>query len=193
MFQQNPRPQVSSRLALILVALVIPAAATDHWSAAVAQVDPRPNSVQASGQPAGRRPSSDAWLLDAASDTDRFRRLEAVVRPEQAMHDIARRFTEIRYAIDSDNLALGRYAWEKATLASETAALMGSTNQQSVEDFFQRGPWRELGDALQVHDGRRADTAFEATRDACLACHESSGRAFLNAHPVFELTKSRDH
>ena len=152
----------------------------------VVEIKPGAYPPRALGLPAQRRPPSDSWLLDADSDRDRFRRIETVLTPEQAMREIAVRFLEMRSAIDRDRLALAQYEWNRSTRAAEIALLMRPANQERVEEEFLLGPWKELGAALAARDPAGVAIAFEATRNACLQCHVTRGRAFLNDHPVFE-------
>lgn len=144
-----------------------------------------PRALGLSGQ---RVPPSSSWLLDADSDADRFRRLEAVLRPEQAMREIGIRFVELHDALFAGKVTLARYEWDRATHAAEVALLMRPANQERVEQMFLLGPWRELGAALESNDLPRAREAFVAAREACRFCHEVRGRAFLNTHPVFTAT-----
>ena len=102
------------------------------------------------------------------------------------MREIAVRFLEMRSAIDRDRLALAQYEWNRSTRAAEIALLMRPANQERVEEEFLLGPWKELGAALAARDPAGVAIAFEATRNACLQCHVTRGRAFLNDHPVFE-------
>lgn len=136
-----------------------------------------------------RRPPSNAWLLDADSNYDRFERLEIVLGGiDRSMWEAGLRLINVRNSIASGDLRLARYESSKIRHAFDVASLMRPAADRPLQGAFLPGPWAEFEKVLATDDGAQARASFLRARDACMSCHKLAGIDFVNEHFAFRLT-----
>ena len=139
-----------------------------------------------------RKPPSDSWLLDADSDTDRFRRLEVVLGgADSSMLEIGLRFEALHKAIASEDFGLARFEMDRIVRSANVALLKrpGFKEDAGLE-YLGRIEWLALRSALASKDQNAAKTDFHYVRAACMACHAGKKMEFLNGNPAFATTGS---
>jgi mono/diheme cytochrome c family protein len=137
-----------------------------------------------------RKPPSDSWLLDADSDTERFRRIEVALRGlDIQMVEIGARFTVMHDAIERGNLPLAQLEAQK-TIESARIAMLKRPGFGSDEGLKYMGAaqWTALMGALQAGDAAKSRAAFLDVRQSCLSCHAARGMSYLNGSALFEST-----
>ncbi len=138
------------------------------------------------------KPPSRKWLLDANDDSERLRRIELWAGAgDLEMQDISHRFEELYDAIKKESWDLGIYHLEKMRGRMIVAGIKRPTRTQNMEDvFLESGIYKSMHDALTSKSGERARTAFQNTRQACIACHAAEKLAFINESAVFRRVES---
>jgi hypothetical protein len=138
------------------------------------------------------KPPSRKWLLDANDDAERMRRLELWGGAgDLEMQDIAHRLEELHSAIQKQNWDLGVYHLEKMRSRMIVAGIKRPTRTQNLEDvFLDSGVYKAMHDALTGKNPDQARTAFQNTRQACMACHAAEKLAFINDSAVFKRLES---
>jgi len=139
-----------------------------------------------------RKPPSDSWLLDADSDTDRFRRLEVVLGgADISMLEIGLRFEVLHAAIASGDLDLARFEMDRIVRSANVALLKrpGFKEDAGLE-YLGRIEWLALRSALDAKDPEAAKAGFLGVRGACMACHGDRKMEFLNGDAAFTKTGS---
>lgn len=147
---------------------------------------------RALGLNAQRRPPSDSWLLDADSDTERFRRIEVAMRGlDVHMAEIGVRFGVMHDAIERGNYQLAQLELEKSIETARIAMLKrpGFAGDEGLR-YLGQAQWTELRAALEAHDQARSRAAFAAVRESCMSCHTARGMGFINDSRLFDSTES---
>jgi mono/diheme cytochrome c family protein len=137
-----------------------------------------------------RKPPSDSWLLDADSDTERFRRIEIALRGlDIHMFEIGARFGVMHDAIERGNLPLAQLEAQK-TIETARIAMLKRPGFGSDEGLKYMGAaqWTALMEALQAQDPAKSRAAFLNVRQSCLSCHAARGMSYLNDSALFEST-----
>lgn len=145
---------------------------------------------RALGLTAQRRPPSDSWLLDADSDSERFRRIEVAMRGlDIHMAEIGVRFDVMHDAIERGNLRLASLEAEKSIETARIAMLKrpGLTGDQGLK-YMGAPQWTELMAALESGDQARSRAAFAEVRQTCMSCHAARGMGFINDSRLFDST-----
>lgn len=142
------------------------------------------------GLAAQRKPPSNSWLLDADSDRERFRRIEAALRGlSPHMVEIGLRFGVMHDAIRRGNLQLALLELNRSVESAEIGMLKrpGFAAGAGAE-FLGVAQWQALRAALESGNQESARSTFLAVRETCLACHAAGGQAFINDSAVFDAT-----
>ena len=99
-------------IAAVCLALALPALGQVP---ATGQAPRAPKGIKV---PPQQKPVSNAWLRDADSDADRFRKLEIYLRGfDQPMLEVGQRYLALYEAIKDRNWGLADYHWDKVKLA----------------------------------------------------------------------------
>ena len=137
-----------------------------------------------------RKPPTDSWLLDADSDSERFRRIEVALRGlDIHMVEIGGRFGVMHDAIDRGNLQLASLEADKTVETARIAMLKrpGFAGDEG-QTYLGVAEWTDLRQALRAGDAVQARAAFLQVRESCIACHTARGMGFINDSAVFETT-----
>jgi hypothetical protein len=135
------------------------------------------------------KPPSGAWLLDARTDEERFRRLQVYAGgTDQQMWQMGYRYEQVYQAIIDQNWQLGEYHWGKLRDVFHVALMKRPNRTPNAESMFLNKEWALLSEALKAGNGSDARKIFLAERQACVACHVAEGMAFLNETPIFRKT-----
>jgi hypothetical protein len=131
------------------------------------------------------------WLLDAADDKERFRRIEDMFGGfSWAMAITGVRYDSTYDAIVDGNFDLAVYHWTKIKDAIDAGSLRRPARGPNAIGIFLSGPYKTLLAALESKDAAKSREAFLAARDACRACHVAERVPFMNDQPRFRRTAS---
>jgi len=129
------------------------------------------------------------WLLDAKSDTERFRRIQVYAGGTyEQMWQIGYRYQQVYHAIADQNWELGLYHWGKLRDVFNVALMKRPNRTPNAEAMFLDTTWKQLDAALKAKDSAQAQRVFLAERDTCIACHIAEKMPFLNDTPIFRDT-----
>jgi hypothetical protein len=175
---------VSSLVVHLLVA------SPDHTRALAQRKEPPRFPAGINGLAEGQdKPPSGAWLLDARTDQERFRRLQIYSGgTDQQMWQMGYRYEQVYRAIVDQNWQLGSYHWGKLRDVFNVALMKRPNRTPNAEGLFLKNEWQLLDSALKSGDAAASKKAFLAEREACIACHVAEGMAFLNNTPIFTGT-----
>lgn len=141
-------------------------------------------SAAVSGEPA---PRSNAWLLDAETDEQRFELLQGYLGGfSRSMQEVGQRYLAIHDALARDNLDLANYHWDKIRSAIRNGYLKRPGRQANADAIFLNQLWGEVSASFQSGEVEKAWTGFEAARSACMACHAAEGVPFMNNQSLFD-------
>ncbi|HZO16475.1 MAG TPA: hypothetical protein VFB62_24540 [Polyangiaceae bacterium] len=149
----------------------------------------RANTTEAGqlGDPGKLTP--DDWLLGAANDTERFRRLQQQLRGfDQPMWEIGERFSRIHDALGRGNYELAVFHWWKIQQTLTNASMKRPARAANARAFFLDSNYERLRVEFESHDPARAWAAFEEAKSICQACHHAEQSAFANNQALFELS-----
>ena len=134
----------------------------------------------------------DDWLQGAASDEQRFKRLESHLRGfSTQMIEVGERFLRLHTAVSTKNYELALYQLDKIKAAIDAGIVKRPRRKASADFFFFDGAYPAAEKAFKSGDPAKATVAFEALREACMACHKAEKIAFMNEQPVFWRTGPR--
>ena len=142
----------------------------------------------AQAQTPAAQTDSKEWITEAASDTERFQRIEKQLRGfDQPMWEVGERWEKIHAALLRGNFELASYHWAKIKLTIENGILKRPARRASAETFLLKGTtWVSVDDALRSGDSAKAwKEGFEAARASCIACHEAERVGYMNDQPMF--------
>ena len=138
-----------------------------------------------------QKPPSNNWLLDAADDTERFRRLQIYLRGfDQPMLEVGQRYLAVFDAIKDRNYDLADYQWDKVKVTINTALMKRPARTQNAEGMFLDGVWGQMDEAIKSKDQGRVEKQFANVRQICMACHVAEKVPFMNDMPLFRSTAS---
>ena len=138
-----------------------------------------------------KKPPSPNWLLDADTDTERFRRLQILGGgTDQQMAEIGQRYQSTYNAIGDENWELADHHWGKIRDRLNAALMKRPNRTPNAEAFFLDNSWGQLAAALKSKDGARIRESFLAQRHACMACHIAEKMEFMNHQPLFRQTET---
>jgi hypothetical protein len=136
-------------------------------------------------------PPSANWLLDAADDMERFRRIQIYAGGTyEQMWQIGYRYEQVYHAIVDENFELGLHHWRKLRDVFNVALMKRPRRTPNAEAMFLRSAWGRLEQALEARDAEVARRVFLDERGVCMACHVAEEMAFLNDTPIFRDTAS---
>ena len=138
---------------------------------------------------AAQKPASNHWLLDAASDEERFARIEKMFAGfSGAMAEVGARYQHTYDAIVDENYPLASYHWDKLGAAIELGYLRRPARAANAKTMFLQSSWPELRQALATDDKKAIQASFLQARAACMACHAAEQVPFMNNQPLFRVT-----
>lgn len=136
------------------------------------------------------KPPSEAWLRDADTDTERFRRLEILLAgTEMAMWEIGMRFDNMYDAVLAENWDYVRFNWDKIRARATSALMKRPKRTQNMELMLLDTNWKIVDDQLKSNDPVKIREAFQTARSLCIGCHIAEKMAFFNEHAVFKKTE----
>ena len=142
------------------------------------------HGVWAQGPPWSR--GSNRWIVEAASDEERFQRIERYLRGfDQPMWEVGERYEKIHAALLTGNFELASYHWAKIKLTTENGALKRPARAPNSEAFLLSGTWASVDEALRSGDPAKAWKGFAAARISCIGCHVAEGVGYMNDQPMF--------
>lgn len=134
------------------------------------------------------KPGSNAWLLDAETDTQRFERLQNYLGGfSGSMSEVGRRYISVHEALSRDNFELASYHWEKIQAAIRNGYMKRPARQENADALFLNTVWEEVNNAFRSKDSDMAWAGFARAQQACMACHAAEDVAFMNDQSLFEL------
>ena len=139
--------------------------------------------------PAGQT-ASKHWITEAASDSERFQRIETYLRGfDQPMWEVGERYEKLYAALVGENFALASYHWVKIKLTIENGTMKRPARRANADALFLNDNWDSVKSALDSGEPAIAWGGFERARLSCMKCHEAEGVAYMNDQPIFsELT-----
>ena len=128
------------------------------------------------------------WLLQAASDDERFRLLQRQMRGfDQPMWEVGERYTRMHDALTRGNGELAAYHWEKIKTTIENGIAKRPARRANAEAMFLEPVWEDVNADLKSGDPARAWQAFDRAKAACQACHTAEKVEYMNDQAVFDL------
>ena len=149
--------------------------------------DPRfPKGIPGLAEGQKGKPPSEAWLRDADTDTERFRRLEILLAgTEMAMWEIGMRFDNMYDAVLAENWDYVRFNWDKIRARATSALMKRPKRTQNMELMLLDTNWKIIDDQLKTNDPAKVREAFQTARAICMGCHIAEKMPFFNQHAVF--------
>lgn len=139
----------------------------------------------ASAEPAAR---SNAWLLDAETDEQRFELLQGYLGGfSTSMQEVGQRYHAIHDALTRDNMDLANYHWGKIRGAIRNGYLKRPGRQANADAIFLNSLWGEVSASFQSGDVDKAWAGFERAKSGCMACHAAEKVPFMNNQSLFDL------
>ncbi len=130
--------------------------------------------------------ASKKWITEAASDPERFQRIEKYLRGfDQPMWEVGERYEKLYAALLRENFELASYHWAKIKLTIENGTMKRPARRASADAFFLTGTWDSVNEALESGDPATAWRGFERARSYCIKCHEAEGVGYMNDQPMF--------
>lgn len=168
------RSRPATAFALLSAILVLCSIATLHFKAQ-----------------AQTKKKGDDWLLGAANDEQRFKRLEGNLRGFSAqMIEVGERFLRLHTAVSTRNYDLALYQLDKIKAAMDAGIIKRPRRKANADFFFFDAAYPAAEQAFKSGDRAKALAAFSGLRDACMACHKAENIPFMNEQPVFWRTHS---
>jgi hypothetical protein len=154
--------------------------------------EPRfPKGIPGLAEGQKNKPPSEAWLRDADTDTERFRRLEILLAgTEMAMWEIAVRFENMYDAILVNNYDYVRFNWDKIRARATSALMKRPKRTQNMELMLLDSNWKAIDEEFKTKDPVKVRAAFQTARQVCMGCHAAEKMPFFNDHPVFKKTEN---
>ena len=138
--------------------------------------------------------TAEDWLLGAASDEERFRRLQQQLSGfDQPMLEIGERFSRVHEALSRENYEMALYQWWKIEQRISNAIVKRPKRAASAKAFFLGANYERIRAALQSRTPQLAWAAFDEAKAICLGCHIAEGSAFANQQSVFDLAPPAAH
>lgn len=139
-----------------------------------------------SDEQSGRRPND--WLLNAATDTDRFELLQHYLRGfDQPMWEVGERYAVIYEALKRENFELAAYHWDKIKTTIENGYFKRPARQANADKLLLDKVWQEVAQSFSGVDSATAWKGFSKARSACMECHMAESMQFVNNQPLFDL------
>ena len=177
------RIQIFAVVVMLLCILCVAVAAAGWWQG-------RRGSMTMNPRPVPARKDGDAWLLGAASDLQRFDRLERNLRGFSAqMIEVGERFMRLDTAVKTQNYDMALYQLDKIKAAIEAGLIKRPRRKASADLYFFQTAYPVAKTAFKSAKQSQSFKALHELREACMACHKSEKIAFMNEQPVFWRTK----
>jgi hypothetical protein len=129
------------------------------------------------------------WLLDADTDRERFKRLQAYIRGYgQSMAEIGQRYLAVYQALEDRNFELASYHWDKIAVAMRSGVMVSPARKANSEVLFLAKTHGDTAQALKSKDPTKAWEGFAQGRQACLGCHDAEKVGYMNNQPIFNTT-----
>lgn len=187
---QPNSPQIIMRHFVIALAAALVFTAPLHAQPVPGQTNQFPKGVRGLADNQKKPPSAN-WLLDADTDTERFRRLQIQGGgTDQQMWEVGQRYLSVYHAIDDENWELAEHHWGKIRDRLNVALMKRPNRTANAEGIFLEGSWGRFNDALKTKDASRIRESFLTQRQACMACHLAERHAFMNNQPLFRQTET---
>ncbi len=157
-----------------------------YWGAAPAIIALVVFSHGSWAQAPEEQATSKKWITEAASDPERFQRIEKYLRGfDQPMWEVGERYEKLYAALLRGNLELASYHWAKIKLTIENGTMKRPARRASADAFFLAGTWDSVNEALESGDAATAWRGFEKARAYCIKCHEAEGVGYMNDQAIF--------
>ena len=128
----------------------------------------------------------DGWLGRLPSDAERLQALEDYLGGfSSAMWEVGERYRRVFEALEHQNYALADYHWDKLGGAIENGYMKRPARRANADALFLDEAWGSARAAFASGDAEEAWAAFEAAREACMACHVAEEVPFMNDQPIF--------
>lgn len=133
------------------------------------------------------KPASNKWLLDADSDTERFRRIELVTSGfDIPMIEVGNRYEELVNAVRRSNWELASYQITKITDRMNQMAIKRPGRTDSLERYFlDAAPWAAVAQSVKDNNRTESLTNIRAVTAQCQLCHVAEGLAYTNDSGLF--------
>lgn len=132
---------------------------------------------------------SNAWLLDAPNDTERFRLLQQYLRGfDQPMWEVGERYQKLYDALKLENYDMALYQWDKIKVTIQSGYLKRPARKANADAFLLDQNWAVVDAAFKSRNKAKAWDGFELARNSCMSCHEAEKVGFMNNQPLFHNT-----
>lgn len=144
------------------------------------------NSLEASTETQLSLPDNH-WLTHAASDQQRFERLETYLRGfDQPMWEVGERFSKMASAVDRNNYSLAIYHWKKIRKTIINGLMKRPARRANAEAILLSVRWKTILNELKKEDQQSAAAALNKAAMVCIACHAAESVSFVNDQPLFD-------
>lgn len=128
------------------------------------------------------------WLLAAANDEERFRRLQQQLRGlDQPMWEVGERYRHIHEALLRENYDLALYHWEKIGVSIRNGIAKRPARVASAEGLFLGPVFDQVTAGLKTRTASEAWAAFDVAKAACKSCHLAEKVEHMDHQPLFDL------
>lgn len=133
------------------------------------------------------KPASNKWLLDADTDTERFRRIEMVTSGfDIPMVEVGTRYEELASAVRRSKWDLAAYQITKITERMNQTAVKRPGRTESLERYFlDSAQWAALAQSVKDKDRSASVTNLRAVTAQCQLCHAAEGLGYMNESNLF--------
>jgi cytochrome c1 len=161
-----------------------------YWRAALAMLTLMLFNQGVWAQAPATASASKHWITEAASDPQRFQRIEKYLRGfDQPMWEVGERYEKLYAALLVGNLELASYHWAKIKLTIENGTMKRPARKASANALFLGDTWNSVTANLASGDQITAWKGFKTARTACMKCHEAERVGYMNDQSMFtELT-----
>ncbi len=129
---------------------------------------------------------SNRWITEAASDRQRFQRIEKYLRGfDQPMWEVGERYEKLYAALLVGNLELASYHWAKIKLTIENGTMKRPARKASANALFLGDTYNSVYANLESGNQITAWKGFKRARTACMKCHEAERVGYMNNQPMF--------
>jgi hypothetical protein len=150
-----------------------------------------PQAQQSAAPPATPQVNVNDWLLNAPTDTERFKKLQIYLRGfDQPMWEVGERYQRVYDALGDGNYDLAEYHWEKIKSTITTGYMKRPKRQPNSDAMFVKNVYDPILAAIKSKDAKKAWEGFELGRAACMSCHEAEQVGFMNNQPLFRRTEN---
>lgn len=175
---------LSLRYVLVVAVVALASAVIGGLVASV----PHANAVASGKLLSDDKLTVDDWLLGAASDEERFRRLQTQLSGwDQPMWEVGERFRKLHEALTRENYEMALFQWWKIEQRIRNAAVKRPKRAPNAQAFFLGENYQRIKAAFETRTPQSAWAAFSTAKGICQACHLAEGSGFVNQESVFDL------